>query len=80
MGSSASQVGENGPTGHVMNRWWIVLGGVMMNMALGTFYAVSAFLTPAGKGIPLDASANFPGDDLRNRDDRQLVLRRWHSE
>ena len=32
-----------------MNRWWIVVGGVMMNMALGTFYAVSAFLLPLEK-------------------------------
>jgi len=28
------------------SRWWVVVGGVMMNMALGTFYAVSAFLLP----------------------------------
>ncbi len=33
----------------VMNRWWIVVGGVMMNMALGTFYAVSVFMLPLEK-------------------------------
>jgi OFA family oxalate/formate antiporter-like MFS transporter len=32
-----------------MNRWWVVVGGVMMNMALGTFYAVSAFMLPLEK-------------------------------
>src|SRR5271167_1688710 len=31
------------------SRWWVVVGGVMMNMALGTFYAVSAFLLPMEK-------------------------------
>ena len=29
-----------------MNRWLVVAGGVMMNMALGTVYALSAFLLP----------------------------------
>ena len=33
----------------VENRWIRVGGGVMMNMALGTFYAVSAFLLPLEK-------------------------------
>jgi MFS transporter, OFA family, oxalate/formate antiporter len=28
------------------NRWLPVVGGIMMNMALGTFYAVSAFMLP----------------------------------
>lgn len=30
----------------VPNRWLPVVGGLMMNMALGTFYAVSAFMLP----------------------------------
>ena len=29
-----------------MSRWLPVVGGVMLNMALGTFYAVSAFMLP----------------------------------
>src|SRR5919112_6227119 len=29
-----------------MNRWLPVVGGVMMNMALGTFYAMSVFMLP----------------------------------
>jgi OFA family oxalate/formate antiporter-like MFS transporter len=31
------------------NRWLPVVGGVMLNMALGTFYAMSAFLLPLEK-------------------------------
>ena len=31
------------------NRWLRVVGGVMMNLALGTFYAVSAFMLPLEK-------------------------------
>jgi len=32
-----------------MNRWLPVVGGVMMNMALGTFYAMSVFMLPLEK-------------------------------
>jgi OFA family oxalate/formate antiporter-like MFS transporter len=32
-----------------LNRWWPVVGGVMLNMALGTFYAMSAFMLPLEK-------------------------------
>ena len=32
-----------------MNRWLPVVGGVMLNMALGTFYAMSVFLLPLEK-------------------------------
>jgi len=28
------------------NRWLPVVGGVMLNMALGTLYAMSAFMLP----------------------------------
>ena len=49
MASSAPQVREDSSSVHVMNRWWVLVGGVMMNMALGTFYAVSAFLLPLEK-------------------------------
>src|ERR1700733_12034635 len=49
MATSAPQAGETASSGHTMNRWWIVVGGVLMNMALGTFYAVSAFLLPLEK-------------------------------
>jgi OFA family oxalate/formate antiporter-like MFS transporter len=31
------------------NRWWPVVGGVMMNMAFGTLYAMSAFMLPLEK-------------------------------
>src|SRR5438046_7260097 len=31
------------------NRWLPVIGGVMMNMALGTFYAMSVFMLPLEK-------------------------------
>ncbi len=29
-----------------MNRWWVVLGGVSMNLALGSLYAWSVFVLP----------------------------------
>ena len=32
-----------------MNRWLPVVGGVMLNMALGTFYAMSVFMLPLEK-------------------------------
>jgi OFA family oxalate/formate antiporter-like MFS transporter len=32
-----------------MNRWWPVVGGVTLNMALGTFYAMSVFMLPLEK-------------------------------
>ena len=32
-----------------MNRWLPVVGGVTMNLALGTFYAMSVFLLPLEK-------------------------------
>jgi MFS transporter, OFA family, oxalate/formate antiporter len=41
-----AELSEKGPSTHLMNRWFAVVGGVMMNMALGTFYAVSAFMLP----------------------------------
>jgi len=31
------------------SRWWPVVGGVMMNMALGMFYGMSAFMLPLEK-------------------------------
>jgi MFS transporter, OFA family, oxalate/formate antiporter len=33
----------------ISNRWLPVVGGVMMNMALGTFYAMSVFMLPLEK-------------------------------
>jgi len=38
---------EVGRTG--LNRWWRVLGGLMMNIALGTLYAWSVFVAPLEK-------------------------------
>ena len=32
-----------------MNRWLPVVGGVMLNMALGMFYAMSVFMLPLEK-------------------------------
>src|ERR1700722_16636333 len=49
MASSDSQTVENASSTHVFNRWWIVVGGLLMNMALGTFYGVSAFMLPLEK-------------------------------
>ena len=33
----------------VMNRWRVVAGGVLMNLALGSLYAWSAFVLPLEK-------------------------------
>jgi OFA family oxalate/formate antiporter-like MFS transporter len=38
---------EVGSTG--LNRWWRVVGGLMMNIALGTLYAWSVFVAPLEK-------------------------------
>ena len=38
---------ETGSTG--LNRWWRVIGGLMMNIALGTLYAWSIFVAPLEK-------------------------------
>ena len=38
---------EIGSTG--LNRWWRVVGGLMMNIALGTLYAWSVFVAPLEK-------------------------------
>jgi MFS transporter, OFA family, oxalate/formate antiporter len=38
---------EIGSTG--LNRWWRVVGGMMMNIALGTLYAWSVFVAPLEK-------------------------------
>ena len=38
---------EIGSTG--LNRWWRVIGGLMMNIALGTLYAWSIFVAPLEK-------------------------------
>ena len=34
-----------------LNRWWRVLGGLMMNIALGTLYAWSVFVAPLEKEL-----------------------------
>src|SRR5262247_2948423 len=36
-------------SGAAVNRWLPVVGGVMMNMAFGTLYAMSAFMLPLEK-------------------------------
>src|SRR5689334_5302227 len=37
---------EKGPS---MSRWWRVVGGISMNLALGTLYAWSVFVAPLEK-------------------------------
>jgi len=46
MASKADSI-EMGSTG--LNRWWRVVGGLMMNIALGTLYAWSIFVAPLEK-------------------------------
>jgi OFA family oxalate/formate antiporter-like MFS transporter len=46
MASKADTI-EVGSTG--LNRWWRVVGGLMMNIALGTLYAWSIFVAPLEK-------------------------------
>jgi MFS transporter, OFA family, oxalate/formate antiporter len=45
--SASNQSIEIGSTG--LNRWWRVVGGMMMNIALGTLYAWSVFVAPLEK-------------------------------
>src|SRR5260221_8541045 len=37
------------PPAHYVNRWWRVVGGISMNLALGTLYAWSVFVAPLEK-------------------------------
>ncbi len=43
-GAGSIEVGSTG-----LNRWWRVVGGLMMNLALGTLYAWSVFVAPLEK-------------------------------
>src|SRR5271166_3457143 len=43
-GAGSIEVGSTG-----LNRWWRVIGGLMMNIALGTLYAWSIFVAPLEK-------------------------------
>jgi OFA family oxalate/formate antiporter-like MFS transporter len=44
VGGDSVEIGSTG-----LNRWWRVLGGLMMNIALGTLYAWSVFVAPLEK-------------------------------
>ena len=43
-----ANVGSNPAASHI-NRWWRVVGGMSMNLALGTLYAWSVFVAPLEK-------------------------------
>jgi OFA family oxalate/formate antiporter-like MFS transporter len=45
----ATAVPQATASGTGLNRWWRVLGGLSMNMALGTLYAWSVFVAPLEK-------------------------------
>jgi OFA family oxalate/formate antiporter-like MFS transporter len=47
LATANAQSVEIGSTG--LNRWWRVVGGLMMNIALGTLYAWSVFVAPLEK-------------------------------
>jgi OFA family oxalate/formate antiporter-like MFS transporter len=47
LATANAQSVEIGSTG--LNRWWRVVGGMMMNIALGTLYAWSVFVAPLEK-------------------------------
>ena len=47
LATASAQSIEIGSTG--LNRWWRVVGGMMMNIALGTLYAWSVFVAPLEK-------------------------------
>jgi MFS transporter, OFA family, oxalate/formate antiporter len=47
LATANAQSVEVGSTG--LNRWWRVVGGLMMNIALGTLYAWSVFVAPLEK-------------------------------
>lgn len=44
-----------------MNRWRVVIGGVSMNLALGSLYAWSVFVVPLERGVRLDACPDVVG-------------------
>ncbi len=43
----------------VMNRWIIVVGGILIQLALGAIYAWSAFTTPLQGSAALPSEFNF---------------------
>jgi OFA family oxalate/formate antiporter-like MFS transporter len=50
MAAVATQMSQSIETGSMgLNRWWRVVGGLMMNIALGTLYAWSVFVAPLEK-------------------------------
>ena len=51
--TSAQQIG--------ISRWWRVVGGLSMNLALGTLYAWSVFVRPAGEAVWLEARRHLHG-------------------
>ena len=55
-----------------MNRWLAVVGGVSMNLALGSLYAWSVFVAPPRVGIWLDPDRDIVGLHHRDRHLRGL--------
>ena len=49
------------------NRWLPVVGGILMNLALGSLYAWSVFVAAARKGVRLDAHRDLVGLHDRGR-------------
>jgi len=48
-----------------VNRWWRVVGGLSMNLALGTLYAWSVFVAPLETTIRVEARRHVDGVHYR---------------
>ena len=59
-----------------ISRWWRLLGGVLMTLALGTLYALERICHAARKGIWMEAGADFHGLYVRGRDVCRLAASR----
>jgi OFA family oxalate/formate antiporter-like MFS transporter len=64
--NSATQKNEKAPK--VMNRWIVVVGGVLIQLALGAIYAWSAFTTP------LQGAAGSPSEFAFSKTETQAIF------
>lgn len=51
---TASPAGDMAQTGQVMNRWWVVVGAILIQLCLGAIYAWSVFTAPLKASSPAD--------------------------
>ena len=69
-------VASNSGTPHI-SRWWRVVGGMSMNLALGSLYAWSVFVAPLEKEFRLEAGGDLQCVHHRGGGVRADLHRGW---